>query len=128
MELPIRMRKNGYKPLTLHEVLWKAVIHYPDNIAMAVKRGKGEEKKWKTWTYCKYYRDSRKFSKTLIALKITQLKAVNIIGFNAPEWAISFYGSIMANILPVGIYTTNTPEACYYITDHSEAEVLIAEN
>ncbi len=93
---------------------------------MAVKRGK--QKKWKFWTYCKYYRDSRKFSKTLIALKITQLKAVNIIGFNAPEWAISFYGSIMANILPVGIYTTNTPEACYYITDHSEAEVLIAEN
>ena len=53
---------------------------------------------------------------------------MNIIGFNAPEWSISFYGSITANILPVGIYTTNTPEACYYISNHSEAEVLIAEN
>ena len=34
----------------------------------------------------------------------------------------------MANILPVGIYTTNTPEACHYISEHSEAEILIAEN
>jgi len=56
------------------------------------------------------------------------MKSVNIIGFNAPEWAISFYGSILANILPVGIYTTNSSEACYYISDHSEAEVLVAEN
>jgi len=80
------------------------------------------------WTYKDYYRDSIRFGKTLLALKITQMKAINIIGFNAPEWAISFYGAIMANILPVGIYTSNTAESCFYITDHSEAEVLIADN
>lgn len=98
---------------------------YPDKLALAVKRDK---ENWLKWNYKEYYRDAIKFSKTLIALKITQLKCINIIGFNAPEWSISFYGAIMANILPVGIYTTNTPEACYYITNHSEAEVLIAED
>ena len=94
-------------------------------MALAVKRDK---KTWLKWSYKEYYRDAIKFSKTLIALKITQLKCINIIGFNAPEWSISFYGAIMANILPVGIYTTNTPDACYYITNHSEAEILIAED
>jgi len=28
----------------------------------------------------------------------------------------------------VGIYTTNNPEACQYITEHSEAEVVVVEN
>lgn len=34
------------------------------------------------------------------------MSAVNIIGFNAPEWHIAFMGSVHAHNLPVGIYTT----------------------
>lgn len=30
--------------------------------------------------------------------------------------------------MAVGIYPTNGPEACWYITEHSEAEVVVAEN
>lgn len=55
------------------------------------------------------------------------MSAVNIIGFNAPEWNIAFMGSIHAHNLPVGIYTTNNPEACFYVSDHSECELIIAD-
>lgn len=48
----------------------------------------------------------------MISLGINKRAAINIIGFNAPEWIISFVGSAMANYMPVGIYTTNNPEAC----------------
>jgi len=53
---------------------------------------------------------------------------VNIIGFNSPEWMISYYGSMMGFYLPVGIYTTNTPDACHYITSHSDAELVVVED
>ena len=53
---------------------------------------------------------------------------MNIIGFNAPEWAIAFFGTMFANCIPSGVYTTNNPEACLYQADHSEAEVIVVEN
>jgi long-chain-fatty-acid--CoA ligase ACSBG len=39
---------------------------------------------------------------------------VNIIGFNAPEWAIAFFGTMMSNNIPSGVYPTNNAEACFY--------------
>jgi long-chain-fatty-acid--CoA ligase ACSBG len=64
----------------------------------------------------------------LIALDINERKSVNIIGFNSPEWVIAFFGAIFANTIPSGVYTTNTPDACFYVAEHSEAEVVICEN
>ena len=37
-------------------------------------------------------------------------------------------GSILGNYLPIGIYTTNGPEACAYIAKHSECRVVVVEN
>lgn len=64
----------------------------------------------------------------MISIGATPFSSVNIIGFNAPEWNIAFFGSIFGKYLPVGIYTTNSPEACKYVVLHSEAEVIVAEN
>lgn len=85
-------------------------------------------KKWVTWTYKKYYEDCCKFAKGMISIGATPFSSVNIIGFNAPEWNIAFFGSIFGKYLPVGIYTTNSPEACKYVVLHSEAEVIVTEN
>ena len=57
----------------------------------------------------------------MIALGLTDYSAVNIIGFNSPQWAVAFSGSILGHYLPIGIYTTNGPEACEYILNHSES-------
>jgi long-chain-fatty-acid--CoA ligase ACSBG len=59
---------------------------------------------------------------------MTKMRSVNIIGFNSPEWIIAFYGSIFGRFLPVGIYTTNGPEACHYVSENSEAEIVVVEN
>lgn len=68
------------------------------------------------------------FGRSLIALGITPFRSVNIIGFNSPEWVISFYGSIFGFYLPVGVYSTNGPDACQYIAENSDCEVVIVEN
>ncbi len=44
-----------------------------------------------------------------------------------PEWFISNTGSILAGAIPAGIYATNSAEACYYISDHSKASLLVVE-
>lgn len=105
-------------------MLENSVSITPKKPAMCVKR----EGQWKTWTYDDLYRDVKNFANGLISLGISQQKALNIIGFNDPAWFIGFYGSIFANVLPVGVYTTNGPDACKYIADHSEAEVVLAED
>lgn len=44
------------------------------------------------------------------------------------QWAVAFSGSILGNYLPIGIYTTNGPDACEYIANHSECEVVVLED
>jgi len=36
------------------------------------------------------------------------------MGYNSPEWAIAFNGSMMNNNVNTGIYITNQAEACLY--------------
>ena len=68
------------------------------------------------------------FAQSLVHLGVDVHGAVNIIGFNHPCWFIANNGSILAGCMAAGIYTTNTPEACLYVTQHCKAEVLIVEN
>lgn len=68
--------------------------------------------KWVTWTYRKYYDECCIFAKALISLDISAYSTLNVIGFNSPQWAVAFSGSILGHYLPIGIYTTNAPDAC----------------
>ena len=106
------------------DVFHRTLTRIPNNIALKVKRNK----KWVSWTFAQYYVDACNFAKALIAVGLTPYSSVNIIGFNAPEWHISFYGSVFGNYLPVGLYTTNNHEACKYVSMHSEAEIIVAED
>ncbi len=45
-----------------------------------------------------------------------------------PEWLIANCGAILGGCIAAGIYTTNTPDACKYITQHSRAEVVVVED
>lgn len=55
------------------------------------------------------------FASSLISYGFDEYTSLNIIGFNAPEWFITFYGAIFAKCLPTGIYTTNNQTVCEYI-------------
>ena len=105
----------------------------PFNRALATQRKKPalrykENNNWKVWTYEDYYNDAKKFASSLVALGIQSTTCTNIIGFNSPQWVIGFAGSLFASCIPVGVYTTNNPEACEYIAQHSEAELILVQN
>lgn len=71
---------------------------------------------------------SVRFAASLIAYKFPQYTSINIIGFNAPEWAIAFFGSLFSRSIATGIYTTNSQQVCEFIAENSECKVLVAEN
>jgi long-chain-fatty-acid--CoA ligase ACSBG len=58
---------------------------------------------------------------------VKERSGVAIMGFNSPEWVLSFIGGTMANCVTTGVYTTNAPDACIYQADHSESEVIVCE-
>lgn len=64
----------------------------------------------------------------MIRLDIGHQKAINIIGFNAPEWMMAFWGSLFGGYLPIGVYTTNNAGTCRHLFENSGAEMVVAEN
>ena len=80
-----------------------------------------------TWTWREFYQQSVSFAKSLEKIGIDYRKVVNIMGFNSPEWAISFFGSILHSNPVSGVYTTNGPDACKYQAEHSEAQVIVVD-
>lgn len=100
-----------------------AVKQGGDRDSMLVER----DGKVVTWSWNKYYADAMNFAKGCAQLKVTEKSSVAIMGFNSPEWAIAFTGGVMHNCVATGIYSTNTPDACLYQAEHSEAEVVVVE-
>jgi len=79
------------------------------------------------WTWNEYYRDAMSFSKALSVIGVEDKTAINIMGFNAPEWVICCFGAIMNNMVVSGVYTTNGEDACQYQAFHSEAQIIAVD-
>ena len=82
---------------------------------------------WTTWTWKEYYDIVIQFAKALLSLGFERHDCINIIGFNSPEWFFANFGAIAAGGIASGIYTTNSPDACFYVSDHSKAKVVVVE-
>ncbi|KJE88677.1 long-chain-fatty-acid-CoA ligase [Capsaspora owczarzaki ATCC 30864] len=111
-------------PLTVFEVFKRTVDKYPKKDALKVQRGGG----WKTWTWHMYYADVCAAAKSMIVLGLQPYHAVGILGFNSPEWFIADLAAIIAGGFAAGIYTTNSPEACHYVAEHSRANIIVVED
>jgi long-chain-fatty-acid--CoA ligase ACSBG len=113
-ELPIRMPTTGtastLKPTTLSDRFVMMCKQQKKKPALKVMRNGKEQ----VWSYDQLYRDSFSFAKGMIRLGVEERKAVNIMGFNAPEWAIAFYAGILAHNVVSGVYITNGADACQY--------------
>lgn len=116
-------------PTTVIDVFKNTVTKHGARPAMQVKipvDGKVPVN-WKVWTWQQYWDDCHRFAKSLVSLNVDPFKVINIIGFNSPEWFIANCGAIVAGDIAAGIYTTNTPEACEYVSSSSSAEVVVLE-
>ncbi|KAK4291324.1 hypothetical protein Pmani_035839 [Petrolisthes manimaculis] len=112
------------KPVSVHTMMREKAEAYPNHPALAVKR----EGAWQYWTYKQYFDDSKKVAKAYIRLGLERYHGVCIMGFNSPEWVIASNGAVFAGGFSVGVYTTNSPEACRYQADDCRAQIVVVEN
>lgn len=83
---------------------------------------------WKETTWKDYYDQVLVTARAFMALGLEKGKAVSILGNNCPQWFISDLAAIFAGAVPGGIYTTNSPDQCHYIAEHSEANIAVVED
>nr|XP_056700369.1 long-chain-fatty-acid--CoA ligase ACSBG2 [Euleptes europaea] len=126
-EVNLRMDESGIgcePPVRINELLLEAVRKYGDFYALASKKGGT----WTKLTYKEYYAQSRKVAKSFLKLGLERFHGVCILGFNSVEWFLADIGAILAGGFAVGIYTTNSPEACQYVAENCGANIIVVEN
>ncbi|XP_050995645.1 long-chain-fatty-acid--CoA ligase ACSBG2-like [Acomys russatus] len=126
-EVLLRLSKHGpghETPMTIPELLQESVERFSAYPILASKNGK----KWDILTFSQLYEACRKAARSLIKLGLQRFHSVGILGINSPEWIIAALGSILAGGFYVGIYVTNSAEACQYVINHANVNVLVVEN
>jgi len=132
--MPLKIGDKGeaaYTPQTIMEVFETTVSKHGSKPALHMKRKDADgvlPKEWQVWTWQEYYDDCIKFAKALVYLKVDLHKIVNILGFNAPEWFIANIGTILGGSIAAGIYPSTLAQGCYYVSDHSKAEVVCTDD
>lgn len=111
-------------PVTVHEIFWECVDKYGSLTALSSKK----DGIWEHITFQEYYQLCRQSAKAFLKLGLKQFYSVGILGFNSPEWFISAVGTVFAGGITTGIYTTNSPEACYYVAKDCRANIIVVEN
>ncbi|XP_031204047.1 long-chain-fatty-acid--CoA ligase ACSBG2 isoform X2 [Mastomys coucha] len=126
-EVLLRLSKHGpghETPMTIPELFQESVERFGAYPALASKNGK----KCETLTFSQYYELCQKAARSLIKLGLQRFHGVGILGFNSVEWVTAALGTILAGGLCVGIYVTNSAEACQYVIKQANVDVLIVEN
>lgn len=126
-EVKLRMGESGLEaetPLTVNQMFTSTVQRFGNYPALGWKDGE----QWKTMTYSEYYKSCRTAAKSFLKLGLERYHGVGILGFNSTEWFIADIAAILAGGFAVGIYTTNSPEACQYVAENCQANILVVEN
>lgn len=121
------------KEETIIQIFQRRVSEFGDKPALRIKQGGA----WRDISWREYGDQVRRFAKGLIKLgfaapanpSVPELRhSAALLGFNRPEWLVADLGAICAGGLTAPIYTTNTPEQCEYIVNHSESSFVVVEN
>ncbi|MCB9765068.1 MAG: long-chain fatty acid--CoA ligase [Alphaproteobacteria bacterium] len=83
---------------------------------------------WRATSWRRYAQEVREVGRALMALGLEPGQAVNILGFNRPEWTIFDVGAMAVGGAPAGIYTTCSSAEVAWIIQHSGAPVVLVED
>jgi len=115
------------KAVTIPQKFRERVQAVGDKNALAQKRG-ARDGPWTTWTWKEYHVEIMKVARALMSLGCAPHEALNVLGFNSPEWAFVAFGGIFAGMTPAGIYITNAPDAVEYIMNHSKTRLMFVDS
>lgn len=118
---PIIGQDMGVPQQLFNKVLRDRVSERPDHIQYV--SAEGEE-----YTLKKFYDLSMRVARSIVSFGLLPLEGVSIHGFNSIPWFAIDVGSTLASCLSSGIYTTNKPEVCAYIINHSKSRLVFVDS
>jgi len=83
---------------------------------------------WNKVTWGEYGENVRQVAAAILSLELPREQTVCILGDNRPEWLICHMAVMAAGMCTCGIYPTSSSDEIRYIINHSEAQLLFAEN
>jgi len=86
------------------------------------------EADWMTWSYAQFLDEVQSAAKGFIKLGLQPHEAVNVWGFNSPEWIIAANAAIWAGGKVAGLYPTDTDDAVAYKVAHSGGAIVVVED
>nr|XP_012803447.2 long-chain-fatty-acid--CoA ligase ACSBG2 [Jaculus jaculus] len=110
--------------MTIPELFQESANRFGMYPALASKNGQ----EWDILSFSQYYEACRKAAKAFMKLGLERFHGVGIMGFNSVEWLIAAVGAILAGGLCVGIYATNSAEACQYVITNAKVDILLVDN
>lgn len=117
---------HSISPISVPGLLSKTVSAHGDHTAFITRPDANGNRK--SYTYREYEKQVKTVAKAFLKLGLERYHGVCILGFNSPEWIISDVAAIYAGGFAVGVYTTNSPEACQYCADNSRANIIVVED
>ncbi|XP_014368454.2 very long-chain-fatty-acid--CoA ligase bubblegum isoform X1 [Papilio machaon] len=123
----LRMESRGVAsepPVSVPGLLSRTAARYPDATALATKKN-GQ---WHKITYKQYQERVRTIAKGFLKLGLERYHSVGILGFNSEEWYIADLAAIHAGGYAAGVYTTNSPDACYHCLESSRANICAVQD
>ena len=109
---------------TIPTLLQTTVKKYNDRVALRKK----EYGIWTDISWREYGENVKRLALGFISLGLKKGECVTLIGENRPEWLYADLAIMSAGGITSAIYTTNSPEQCEYVIQHSEARFHIAED
>lgn len=120
-ERPIIGQKMNVPSMLFSELVRDRYIHDPNRLQYVTAEGK-------KYTLDAFYNLSLNVARSLVTLGLQPSEGVCILGFNCVEWFAVDVGTALASCISSGIYTTNSPDACAYVINHSSSRVVFVDD
>ena len=87
-------------PVTVINAFKRICYKFPHKLALCVKKNDVKRNdSWNETTFSEYYTEVTQAAKSLISLGLQPHDRICILGFNSPEWHISYLAGIMVSLL-----------------------------
>ncbi|HMK87307.1 MAG TPA: AMP-binding protein [Steroidobacteraceae bacterium] len=114
----------GLGALTLPGYLREIADRFTDREALVLRRPQRIER----WSYAELWARSMEVARALVALGVGKDTRVGILMANRPQWLSSFFGTMLAGGVAVGLSTFSTMNELDYLLKVSSVGVLLFES
>jgi long-chain acyl-CoA synthetase len=109
---------------SLLDLVHEQVTTRPDATATLAKR----DGSYQPTTWAQLWAEAQRVARALLAIGIAPGDRINIASNTRYEWIVLDFGILAAGAVTVPIYPSNLPDECQYVSDHSGARVVFAED